>query len=118
MTTWAQLDKENKVVNIISVAQHIADPKDWLVDRFGGEWQQTFTQLDVDNKKDKVRFKYPAVIGGAWDSKNKVFVSKKPYDSWVLDEDFLWQPPVDEPNDGKLYYWDEEKLNWVEQTLE
>ncbi len=55
--------------------------------------------------------------------------SIKPYPSWiVVDKDITpevfkdgtsiysdWGAPVDYPNDGKLYLWDEETVNWIEE---
>jgi hypothetical protein len=43
------------------------------------------------------------------------FNLRKPYFSWVGDIDTMsWQPPVEYPQDGKYYYWDESTINWVE----
>ena len=48
----------------------------------------------------------------------------KPYPSWIVkdvevgDDKVLvseWAAPVDYPNDGNSYLWDEETLNWIEQ---
>jgi len=53
--------------------------------------------------------------------------SMKPYPSWiVVDKDISpgvfqdgtsiysdWAAPVDKPNDGKSYLWDEETVNWI-----
>ena len=55
--------------------------------------------------------------------------SHKPYPSWIIvDKDISpgvfqdgtsiyadWGAPVDYPNDGKSYLWDEETLNWIEK---
>ena len=55
--------------------------------------------------------------------------SLKPYASWiVVDKDISpevfkdgtsiysdWAAPVDKPNDGKSYLWDEETVNWIEE---
>ena len=47
----------------------------------------------------------------------------KPYPSWIVkdvevgDDKVLvseWAAPVEKPNDGKSYIWDEETLNWIE----
>ena len=43
--------------------------------------------------------------------------ARKPYASWVGDyETMSWNPPIQYPDDGKIYYWDEEQLAWVEAT--
>ena len=55
--------------------------------------------------------------------------SHKPYSSWIIvDKDISpevfqdgtsiysdWGAPVDYPNDGKSYIWDEETVNWIEK---
>lgn len=39
--------------------------------------------------------------------------SKKPYDSWVFDVDnCIWKAPVNYPNDGNKYGWNETNLTW------
>ena len=35
-----------------------------------------------------------------------------PYPSWSLDENYDWQPPVEKPDDGNEYTWDEENQEW------
>ena len=43
------------------------------------------------------------------------FGNQKPYDDWVWDDSqCLWIPPVPYPNDGKLYYWEQEPAHaWI-----
>lgn len=39
--------------------------------------------------------------------------------SWIFDEIVCnFVPPVGYPNDGKLYKWDEETINWVEVEVQ
>ena len=39
--------------------------------------------------------------------------------SWVFDEPSCsFRPPVDYPNTGKIYHWDEPSLSWVEVVPE
>ena len=41
----------------------------------------------------------------------------KPFPSWTfIEEELRFEPPVPYPNDGKLYFWDEDANSWVEQT--
>ena len=63
-----------------------------------------------------------------WSEVNQMWllnwVSPQPYPSWVLEDvdpvierervSTEWVAPVDYPNDGKSYIWDEETLNWIE----
>ena len=57
-------------------------------------------------------------IGSSY--KNGVFISPKPYPSWVKDGN-SWKAPSPLPSDtynyltglGTIYYWDEESLSWL-----
>jgi hypothetical protein len=45
--------------------------------------------------------------------KNDMFITPKPYDSWLLDLEIGdWYSPIPYPNDDKMYYWNESILNW------
>lgn len=43
-----------------------------------------------------------------------VFIPKKPYESWILNENNAWQPPLPYPDHSKNYVWDEPTVSWVE----
>jgi hypothetical protein len=59
-----------------------------------------------------------AGIGYTYDAERDAFIPPQPFASWTLNEDTcLWDAPVAQPDDGKLYRWDEETLAWVEITL-
>ena len=46
--------------------------------------------------------------GFTYDSSNDVFYQPQPYASWSLNETtWLWEAPIDYPDDGKGYYWNE-----------
>ena len=54
-----------------------------------------------------------AGIGYSYDSSRDAFIPPKPYPSWLLIEDScLWKAPVDYPDDGEKYEWDEENQEW------
>jgi hypothetical protein len=54
--------------------------------------------------------------------------ARKPYPSWVLNQEVwndpllllvdLWSPPVEMPNDGQHYQWDERTVSWKEVEME
>jgi len=73
--------------------------------KLNGEWIQT-------SYNNKFRAHY-AGEGYTWDATNQVFYAPQPYPSWHLDENWNWQAPVPYPNDGKEYYWDEAKQQWI-----
>ena len=68
------------------------------------EWVQT-------SYNGKIRHKY-AGIGDTYDYDNDVFISPQPYPSWTLNVSFDWEAPVEYPNDGLIYEWDEDNLQW------
>jgi hypothetical protein len=47
-----------------------------------------------------------------YDAIRDEFVKPRRYDSWFLDENNDWQPPVPKPNDA-FYDWNEEIVDWV-----
>lgn len=55
-----------------------------------------------------------AGIGFSYNADLDGFIPPKEFDSWILDTDTcLWYPPVDRPNDGLDYVWDEESVCWT-----
>jgi hypothetical protein len=85
-------------------------------------WKQTSynTIGGVHNNGGTPFRKNHAGIGYTYDSNRDAFISPKPYNSWILNEDTcLWEAPVAMPEltqeqiDNKnYYYWNEEILNW------
>jgi len=56
-----------------------------------------------------------AGIGYFYDEIRDAFIPPKPYQSWILNEDTcLWESPVEIPDDGKKYIWNEEYQSWIE----
>jgi hypothetical protein len=54
-----------------------------------------------------------AGIGYTYDETRDAFIAPKPYSSWILNETTCkWEAPVDKPNDGKIYIWNEETTAW------
>ena len=54
-----------------------------------------------------------AGIGYKYDQTRDVFIPKKPFNSWVLNETTcLWDPPVVKPDDGQRYSWNEANQTW------
>jgi hypothetical protein len=57
-----------------------------------------------------------AGIGYTYDEDRDAFIPKKPYNSWILNEQTcLWESPIPIPSDAsidKRYNWNETNLNW------
>jgi hypothetical protein len=56
----------------------------------------------------------PAFINGEY--KNGKFLPSKPYPSWTLDLNDVWQPPAPCPTEIAEFgwSWDEDALEWVD----
>jgi hypothetical protein len=73
------------------------------------KWKQT-------SYNARIRKNY-AGIGYTYDESRDAFVPPKQYNSWVLNEDLCrWESPIEYPNDGKMYIWDEATISWKEIT--
>ena len=60
------------------------------------------------------RGSYPG-IGFTYDVDRDAFIPPQPFPLWVLDEaTCLWEAPVAQPDDGKMYTWDGTITDWIE----
>lgn len=115
MAHFAELDANNVVLRVIVVdnkdtadangveKEHIGAA--FCERLFGGNWKQT-------SYNGNIRKRY-AGIGYTYNSVRDAFVPPQPYQSWTLDDDANWQPPVAMPTDGGRYSWDETAQTWV-----
>ena len=119
MAHFAELDENNVVIRVIVVHNNeLLDENgvgqeqkgiDFCVSHFGGRWLQT-------SYNGNFRANY-AGEGYVYDPDNDVFIAKKWYPSWVLNETtWDYDPPVSYPTDGNVYYWDENTVSWVQRT--
>lgn len=108
--------RDGKVIDVIVADQNFIDN---MIDTSPGTWIQTSynTRAGVHiNNGTPLRKNY-AGVGYIYDSARDAFYEPKPYPSWTLDENSCtWQPPVDYPDDGQKYYWNEETSSWVQVT--
>ena len=119
MAHFAKLDSNNIVETV-----HVVDNENLLnengveeeaigiayLNNVHGEvstWVQT-------SYNSKFRKNY-AGIGYSYDASKDAFIGPKPYPSWVLNEDTCqWKSPVEYPEDGKRYDWNEGTTSWDE----
>ena len=118
MAHFAQLDAQNKVTEVIVVANSvICNPEtgseeeqlgiDFCKSLYGAstKWRQTSYSGSFRKQYAGVNFFY--------DETADVFIAPQPYPSWTLDtQSFDWVPPTPKP-DYELCYWDEGTLSWV-----
>lgn len=124
MAHFAKLD-ENNVVVFVTVGRQEDDGKEAeLSARTGDVYKQTsyntrggvhydpVTGEPSEDQSKALRKNY-AGLGYVYDEGRDAFISPKPYDSWVLDEEScLWVAPVPKPESG-AYNWDEKSGAWV-----
>jgi hypothetical protein len=49
-----------------------------------------------------------------YDLQRDAFISPKPFNSWILNEQSCnWESPIPYPTDGKGYLWNEENQSWI-----
>jgi len=107
MAHFAELNESNIVTRVVVVNDdYEVDGENWCNDFFGGSWKQT-------SYNETIRKNF-AGIGFEFDEARDAFIPISPFNSWVLNEDTCqWEAPVDYPDDGKNYEWDEETISWV-----
>ena len=103
------------VTNVVVVAdEHEANGQEFL-NGLGleGRWVQTSYNTYANqhaNGGTPIRYNY-AGIGFIYDEDRDAFYLPRPFASWVLDENCVWQAPYPMPEGS--YYWDENKEEWV-----
>jgi hypothetical protein len=116
MSHFAQIDSNNIVTQVLVIEQDVintglfGEPSSFIQTSYN-------THGGVHILGGTPLRKNYAGIGYTYDSVRDAFISPKPYNSWVLNEDTcLWNAPVARPTDDKHYSWDEDTLSWVEVT--
>ena len=124
MAHFAQIDENNKVINIVvGDNDHPNNDEGYqdLVDNLGGVWIKTSYNTHANTHilgGTPLRKNY-AVIGGTYDEERDAFIWPKPFESWTLNEETCtWVAPVERPNDEKVYLWNEDLQEWQLHPLE
>lgn len=118
MAHFAEVDENGTVLNVLVVdnkdcgdlpfPESEAIGQNYLASLFGGDpnrWKQT-------SYNNTFRFRY-ASIGGTFDAARDVFITPKPFASWVLNVNTNdWDAPIPMPSTGN-WTWDELNTKWV-----
>ena len=119
MAHYAFLDESNIVTEVIVGKNEGEEVTDWEV-HYGNFRSQTCkrtsynTNGGVHNGGGTPYRKNYAGIGYTYDEQRDAFIPPQPYSSWLLDETTcLWVPPVQMPDDGERYQWDETAGEWA-----
>jgi hypothetical protein len=126
MASFAKIGLNNKVIEVLSVHNNVLKDSNGVEQEVNGidfltkltgypVWKQTSynTHGGVHSSGGIPLRKNHAGIGMTYDEDRDAFIPKKPYNSWLLNEQTCnWEAPVAKPNDGKKYNWNEINQNW------
>lgn len=115
MAHFAKLDENNIVTEVLVINNEVLLKTDGTESEYKGKvflnglfgsstWVQTSFNNNFRKQFAGVRYTY--------DSTNDVFILPQPFESWSLDSNFDWQPPVERPDDENIYDWNETNASW------
>jgi len=125
MAHFSKLGIGNKVLRVEVISNNVAtteqDGVDFLNNLYGTNdvWKQTSynTKGGIHLLGGTPFRKNYAGIGFKYDQTRDAFIPPKPYPSWTLNETTcLWEAPIDKPDDGQSYDWNETNQTWDLRT--
>jgi hypothetical protein len=126
MASFAKIGLNNKVIEVQSVVNEVLHDSNGVEQEVNGIdfltkltgwaiWKQTsYNTSSGEHKLGGIPFrKNHAGIGYTYDEDRDAFIPKKPYNSWILNEDTCqWEAPVALPDTENRYNWNEETTTW------
>jgi hypothetical protein len=126
MASFAKIGLNNKVIEVLSVNNEVLKDADGIEQENIGIdfltkltgwaiWKQTSynTRGGVHLSGGTPFRKNHAGISYTYDEDRDAFIPKKPFNSWILNEDTcIWEAPVIKPQDNNRYTWNELTLTW------
>jgi len=130
MASFAKIGLNNKVIEVLSVNNDVLKDADGIEQEVIGIdfltkltgwaiWKQTSynTHGGVHDNGGTPLRKNHASIGFIYDEDRDAFIPKKPFTSWILNEDTcLWEAPITMPTEelenNEYYSWNESIINW------
>jgi hypothetical protein len=131
MASFAKIGLNGKVIEVQSVVNEVLHDANGIEQEVNGIdfltkltgwaiWKQTSynTNGGVHSSGGTPLRKNHAGIGMTYDEDRDAFIPKKPFNSWILNENTcLWEAPIAKPNDGNMYSWNETTQNWDLQNI-
>ena len=121
MSYFAELDSENIVIRVIAADQDfidsgkVGDPNNWVQTSYNTRGGVHYAPNSNTPDGGVALRKNYAGVGYTYDEIRDAFIFPRPYPSWILNEDTCkWDAPTPMPDDGKIYYWDEDTTSWKE----
>jgi hypothetical protein len=136
MASFAKIGLNSKVIEVLSVNNEVLKDSNGVEQEVNGidfltkltgypVWKQTSynTYGGVHNNNGISLRKNHAGIGMTYDENRDAFIPKKPFNSWILNEDTcLWDSPIamptEELQENEYYSWNESIINWEVKTKE
>jgi hypothetical protein len=134
MASFAKIGLNGKVIEVLSVNNEVLKDAngieqesigiDFLTKLTGWAiWKQTSynTHGGVHSSGGTPLRKNHAGIGYTYDEDRDAFIPKKPFNSWILNENTcLWEAPItiptEELEENQFYSWNESIINWEIKT--
>ena len=110
MAHYAFLDENNVVTEVIVGIDETEliegkHPEVWYGEFRGQTCKRTSYNGNIRKNYAGIGFTYSEELDG--------FIPPNQYPSWQLNEENCqWEPPVNCPEDGNFYDWNEESLSW------
>ena len=117
MAKFAKIGLNNKVIEVLSVHDNeLLDSNNVSHENLGISFLTNLTGWAIwkQSFKDGAR-KNSAGLEYTYDDNRDAFIPKKPYASWILNEETCsWEAPVAYPDSesGEKYNWNEETTTW------
>ena len=126
MASFAKIGLNGRVIEVVSVVNDVIKDSSgvereelgiqFLNELYGWPiWKQTSynTVGGIHNNGGTSFRKNHAAIGYTYNEDRDAFIPKKPYNSWILNEQTCqWEAPIVCPTDGQRYKWNEQIQNW------
>ena len=126
MASFAKIGLNSKVIEVLSVNNEVLKDSNGIEQEVNGidfltkltgypVWKQTSynTHGGVHSSGGTPLRKNHAGIGYTYDEDRDAFIHKKPFNSWILNEDTcLWESPIPYPQDNNKYNWNEQNQSW------
>ena len=112
MRTFAEVDENSLVLNVAVFEEHTT-PIEW-------EWSGWYETAEGIRKN--IASPGDIFVPVADGYPTGLFHPPSPHNTWVLDEDYEWQPPADKPypdgfgEEGNLWWWDDLIDDWDQRN--
>jgi hypothetical protein len=116
MASFAKIGLNGKVIEVQSVVNEVLHDSNGVEqESIGIDFLTKLTGYPVwvqTSYNNNFR-KNHASIGMTYDEDRDAFIPKKPYNSWILNEDTCrWESPIPYPQDNNKYNWNEQNQSW------